>query len=117
MAYSTKSSCDTLRKSVIGKTDWKTACKPASSRSLGKGSICRKRSYERFCTSMRLGIWMVAGILEKSKRFRLAVFCCAMYKAPDQWQRRYAATQTQRGCVTERAAAAQKASSVFVCLS
>src|SRR5271157_5626234 len=25
---------------------------------------------------------MVAGIFEKSKRFRLAVFCCAMYKAP-----------------------------------
>src|SRR5271166_4018063 len=25
---------------------------------------------------------MVAGILEKSNRFRLAVFCCAMYKAP-----------------------------------
>src|ERR1035438_8364501 len=31
---------------------------------------------------MRLGIWMVAGIFEKSKRFRLAVFCCPIYKAP-----------------------------------
>ena len=43
----------------------------------------QKRSYERFCTSMRLGIWMVAGIFEKSNRFRLAVFCCAIYKAPN----------------------------------
>src|SRR6266849_11004943 len=32
MAKSTNSSCDTLRKSEMGKTDWKTACKPASSR-------------------------------------------------------------------------------------
>src|SRR5271165_5586651 len=84
IANSTKSSCDTLRKSVIGNTDWNTACKPESSRSLGSESICRKRSYERFCTSIRFGIWMVAGILEKSKRFLLAVFCCAMYKAPNQ---------------------------------
>src|SRR5579862_4656109 len=70
MAYSTKSNCETLRKSVIGNTDWNTACKPPSSRSLGSASICRKRSYERFCTSIRFGIWMVAGILEKSNRVR-----------------------------------------------
>src|SRR5271156_86167 len=35
---------------------------------------------------MRLGIWIVAGILEKSKRFLLAVFCCAMYKAPNRYR-------------------------------
>src|SRR5664279_1430405 len=57
IANSTKSSCATLRKSVIGNTDWNTACNPESSRSLGSESICRKRSYERFCTSMRFGIW------------------------------------------------------------
>src|SRR4029077_13254437 len=58
----------------MGKTDWNTACSPLSSRSLGSLSICRKRSYERFCTSIRFGIWMVAGILEKSKRLRKAFF-------------------------------------------
>src|ERR1700735_852726 len=35
---------------------------------------------------------MVAGILEKSNRFRLAVFCCAMYKAPNS-----VATRSYRG--------------------
>ena len=29
---------------LIGNTDWNTACNPASSRSLGSQSICRKRS-------------------------------------------------------------------------
>src|SRR5215831_1350253 len=44
MEKSTKASSETLRKSVIGKTDWKTDCRPLSSRSLGSLSICRKRS-------------------------------------------------------------------------
>src|SRR5207253_2936589 len=35
-------------------------------------SICRKRSYERFCTSIRFGIWMVVGIFEKLRRLRNA---------------------------------------------
>src|SRR5581483_10131959 len=39
MAKSTNSSWETLRKSEIGKTDWNTACNPASSRSLGSLSI------------------------------------------------------------------------------
>src|SRR3954447_228278 len=39
MAKSTNSSCETLRKSVMGKTDWNTDCRPASSRSLGSLSI------------------------------------------------------------------------------
>src|SRR6202012_5074297 len=71
---STKSSCEILRKSVIGKTEVKTDCSPLSSRSWGSLSICRKRSYERRCTSMRLGIWMEVGILEKSRRLRIARF-------------------------------------------
>src|SRR5207248_11214150 len=69
---STNSSCETLRKSLIGNTDWNTACKPPSSRSLGSLSICRKRSYERLCTSIRFGIWMVVGIVEKLRRLRNA---------------------------------------------
>src|SRR5205807_5300579 len=44
MAKSTNSSCETLRKSVIGNTDWNTDWSPVSSRSLGSLSICRKRS-------------------------------------------------------------------------
>src|SRR3974390_2225396 len=76
IANSTKSSCDTLRKSEIGNTDQNTPSNPDSTRSLGSESICRKRSYERFCTSMRLGIWIVAGILEKSNRVWMAVFFC-----------------------------------------
>src|SRR5258708_147050 len=54
--------------SELAFVDLKTACKPLSSRSLGSLSICRKRSYERFCTSIRFGICKVAGILEKSRR-------------------------------------------------
>ena len=69
---STKSSCEMLRKSVIGKTEVNTECRPLSSRSLGSLSIWRKRSYDRRCTSMRLGIWIGVGILEKSSRLRRA---------------------------------------------
>ncbi len=32
------------RKSLMGKTDLNTDCRPASSRSLGRRFICRKRS-------------------------------------------------------------------------
>jgi hypothetical protein len=35
---------ETLRKSVMGKTEVKTDCRPLSSRSWGSLSICRKRS-------------------------------------------------------------------------
>src|ERR1700743_2852671 len=74
MEKSTKSSCDILRKSVMGKTEVKTDCRPESSRSEGNLSICRKRSYERRWTSMRLGIRIAVGILEKSRRLRTARF-------------------------------------------
>ena len=56
IAYSTNSSEQFSRRSVIGKTLLKTDCRPASSRSLGRTRICRKRSYEFFWISMRLGI-------------------------------------------------------------
>src|SRR5215471_10517420 len=81
MEKSTKANSETLRKSVMGNTDWKTACKPLSSRSLGSLSICRKRSYERFWTSIRFGICSVAGILEKSRRVREAPFLFGMYNS------------------------------------
>src|SRR5579863_2680999 len=75
---STKSSCEMPRKSVMGKTDTNTDCSPESSRSLGSLSICKKRSYERRCTSIRLGIWVAVGILEKSSRLRIARFSLGM---------------------------------------
>src|SRR5215469_4447703 len=67
-----------LRKSVIGNTDVKTDCRPLSSRSEGSLSICRKRSYERRWTSIRLGIWIDVGIFEKSRRLRKARFSFGM---------------------------------------
>src|SRR5258705_4450469 len=68
MEYSSNSSDDVPRKSEMGKIDWNTACSPFSSRSAGAVYICRKRSYDRFCTSMRLGIGMEVRIFEKLTR-------------------------------------------------
>src|SRR5215467_3905658 len=42
--YSMNSSEEFSRKSLIGNTDLNTDCRPASSRSLGRRFICRKRS-------------------------------------------------------------------------
>src|ERR1039457_7573376 len=67
------------RKSVSGNTDTNTDCNPESSRSLGSLSICRKRSYERRCTSIRLGICVAVGIFEKSSRLRIARFSLGMF--------------------------------------
>ena len=44
--YSMNSSDEFSRKSLIGKTDLKTDCSPASSRSAGSRFICRNRSYD-----------------------------------------------------------------------
>ena len=68
--YSMNSSERFSRKSLIGKTDLKTDCSPASSRSLGRRFICRKRSYDFFWISIRFGIGTVVLILEKSMRSR-----------------------------------------------
>src|SRR6266516_4893633 len=46
--YSMNSSDEFSRKSLIGKTDLKTDCRPASSRSEGSRFICRNRSYDFF---------------------------------------------------------------------
>ena len=51
----TKSSEHVSRKSEKGKTLVNTDCRPASSRSSGSRFICRKRSYDLRCTSMRFG--------------------------------------------------------------
>jgi hypothetical protein len=48
MEYSMNSSDEFSRKSLIGNTDLKTDCRPASSRSDGRRFICRKRSYDFF---------------------------------------------------------------------
>src|SRR5919109_1836065 len=48
MEYSMNSSDEFSRKSLIGNTDLKTDCSPASSRSDGSRFICRKRSYDFF---------------------------------------------------------------------
>src|SRR5271165_6728528 len=50
----------------MGNTELKTVCRPTSSRSLGNRSICRNRSYDFFCTSIRFGIGIEVLILEKS---------------------------------------------------
>ena len=68
--YSMNSSDEFSRKSLIGKTDLKTDCRPASSRSEGSRFICRKRSYDFFWISMRFGIGTVVLIFEKSMRSR-----------------------------------------------
>src|SRR6185295_7506166 len=68
--YSMNSSDEFSRKSLIGKTDLNTDCSPASSRSLGRRFICRKRSYDFFWISIRFGIGTVVLIFEKSMRSR-----------------------------------------------
>src|SRR6188508_3843995 len=68
--YSMNSSDEFSRKSLIGKTDLKTDCSPASSRSVGRRFICRNRSYDLRCISMRFGIGTVVLIFEKSLRSR-----------------------------------------------
>src|SRR6266581_4784961 len=66
--YSMNSSDEFSRKSLIGKTDLNTDCRPASSRSPGRRFICRKRSYDFFWISIRFGIGTVVLIFEKSMR-------------------------------------------------
>ena len=68
--YSTNSSEQFSRRSVIGKTLLNTDCRPASSRSAGITRICRKRSYEFFWISMRFGIGIDVWIFAKSTRTR-----------------------------------------------
>src|ERR1041384_4920361 len=68
--YSMNSSDEFSRKSLIGNTDLNTDCSPASSRSLGRRFICRKRSYDFFWISIRFGIGTVVLIFEKSMRSR-----------------------------------------------
>src|SRR4029079_5051006 len=68
--YSMNSSDEFSRKSLIGKTDLTTDCSPWSSRSDGSRFICRKRSYDLRCISMRFGIGTVVLIFEKSLRSR-----------------------------------------------
>src|SRR6201987_6199443 len=63
--YSMNSSDEFSRKSLIGKTDLNTDCRPASSRSLGRRFICRKGSYDFFCISIRFGLGTVVLIFEK----------------------------------------------------
>src|SRR4030095_7627896 len=46
--YSMNSSDEFSLKSLIGKTDLNTDCRPASSRSEGRRFICRNRSYDFF---------------------------------------------------------------------
>src|SRR5919109_389821 len=70
--YSMNSSDEFSRKSLIGKTDLKTDCSPASSRSDGKRFICRNRSYDFFWISMRFGMGTVVRIFENSMRSRAA---------------------------------------------
>src|SRR5579859_4838283 len=68
--YSTTSSCDISRKSLIGNTEVNTDCKPPSSRSLGSRSICKKRWYDFIWTSIKFGIWIEPWIFAKSSRSR-----------------------------------------------
>src|ERR671913_1943937 len=68
--YSMNSSDEFSRKSLIGKTDLKTDCRPASSRSEGRRFICRNRSYDFPWISIRFGIGTVVLIFEKSLRSR-----------------------------------------------
>src|SRR6186713_1818057 len=68
--YSMNSSDEFSRKSLIGKTDLKTDCRPASSRSEGSRFICRNRSYDFRWISIRFGIGTVVRIFEKSLRSR-----------------------------------------------
>src|ERR1700730_14195840 len=56
----------------MGKTELNTLCSPVSSRSFGRRSICRNRSYDFFWTSIRLGIGIEVLMREKSTRSRVA---------------------------------------------
>src|ERR1700676_5734737 len=58
----------------MGKTELNTLCSPVSSRSFGRRSICRNRSYDFFWTSIRLGIGIEVLIRKKSTRSRVAPF-------------------------------------------
>src|SRR6185503_7714507 len=66
--YLTKSSEQVSRKSENGKIEVNTACRPWLIRLSGSRFICRKRSYERRCTSIRSGIESEVRIFEKSTR-------------------------------------------------
>src|SRR2546427_12304147 len=68
--YSMNSSDEFSRKTLIGKTDLNTDWSPASSRSLGRRFICRKRSYDFFWISIRFGIGTVVLIFDTSLRSR-----------------------------------------------
>src|SRR4029079_13962730 len=68
--YSMNSSDEFSRKSLIGKTDLKTDCRPTSSRSAGRRFSCRKRSYDFRWITIRFGMGTVVLILEKSLRSR-----------------------------------------------
>src|SRR4029450_13063679 len=63
--YSMNSSDEFSRKSLIGKTDLNTDCRPPSSRSEGSRFICRNRSYDFRWISIRFGIGIVVLIFEK----------------------------------------------------
>src|SRR5215471_11380300 len=63
--YLTNCSSQAPRKSENGKTLVKTDCSPESSRSSGSRFICRNRSYDRRCTSIRLGRSIKERIFEK----------------------------------------------------
>ena len=68
--YLTKSSEQVSRKSENGKMLVKTDCSPWLARSSGSRFICRKRSYDRFWTSIRFGIGSEVLMREKSLRWR-----------------------------------------------
>src|SRR5437867_5584559 len=57
-------------KSLIGKTDLKTACTPWSLRASGATSFCRNSSYDRFWISIRFGISMIFLIRPNVRRKR-----------------------------------------------
>src|SRR5215831_4465587 len=54
----------------MGKTDFNTSSRPTLARLSGGTSICKKWSYELFCTSMRFGIGATSGIRPKFLRMR-----------------------------------------------
>src|SRR5690349_615720 len=54
----------------MGKTDLNTSWRPTLPRPSGGTSICRKWSYELFCTSMRFGIGATSGMRPKFLRMR-----------------------------------------------
>src|SRR5215831_13718040 len=68
--YPTNSSEAVSLKSLIGKIELNTACRPVFSRFSGSTCVCRKRSKDCFWISIRLGISRIAGIFEKFLRIR-----------------------------------------------